>query len=508
MASSHRSSSSFSGSVTNVVKESRTSIDSERSLDIDSPTAHTNGVHNGVDHLDDTDDPLERLQRELDRTKDEKDTLATQYRNLLAKLTQMRTSLGNKLQQDAEELDRREQLVQQLTAEKDDLTATVETLKSELIASHEEAERASSKLDAMRTRTLQENAQETVQRERELRETQMELERCRMERDEWERSALQEQVVSEDVRSTAEALRRDLEVEKVTRARDAAELEKEREKAENLQSVLQDFQAAKDHELRGAVKDYESQLLQTTQSLAEYKHRALTAELQLEESHTNITRTQELEKEIKDKKLLIDKLRHEAVIINEHLMEALRRLRRNSTETNVDRRLVTNVLLSFLTTPRADSKRFEMLSLLASILSWNDPEREKAGLQRIHPSEAPHPSSFWGRSASASSPSRAGADLEKSDETESFSRLWVEFLLTEAASGESPTQPQPAAPPRNSLTSTPGSPPPSGYPLAPSKGRRLSSLGSTGAGAASSPNLLGPPPSRKGKEKERVVSES
>jgi len=106
-----------------------------------------------------------------------------------------------------------------------------------------------------------------------------------------------------------------------------------------------------------------------------------------------------------------------AVIINEHLMEALRRLRRNSTENNVDRRLVTNVILSFLSTPRADSKRFEMLSLLSSILSWSDPEREKAGLQRINSSDASHASSFWGRSASASTPGKS-AELEKSDETE------------------------------------------------------------------------------------------
>ncbi|KAF8955315.1 hypothetical protein BDZ97DRAFT_1926913 [Flammula alnicola] len=507
MTSSHRSSGSFSGSGSNVVKESRSSIDSERSIDVGSPPILQNGVGspNGVDHDEDTDDPVERLQRELDRTKEEKEKLATQYRNLLTKLTQMRTSLGNKLQQDAEELDRREQLVQQLTAEKEDLTATVETLKTELIASHEEAERASSKLDVMRSRVLQESALENMHREKELRETQMELERCRMERDEWERSAQQEQVISEDARSTVEALRRDLGLETAARAKDIAELEQEREKTENLQSVLQDFQAAKDHELRQAVKDYESQLFQATQSLAEYKHRALTAELQLEESHTNITRTQELEKEIKEKKLLIDKLRHEAVIVNEHLMEALRRLRRNSTETNVDRRLVTNVLLSFFSTPRADSKRFEMLSLLASILSWNDQEREKAGLQRINPSEGAHHTSFWSRSSSASSTVRAGAELDKSDETESFSRLWVEFLLTEAAGGESPSQA--AAPPRNSIASIPGSPTTPGYPSSHIKGtRRLSSLGS--AAMSSSPNLLGPPPSKKGKEKERVVSES
>jgi len=129
-----------------------------------------------------------------------------------------------------------------LTAEKEDLTTTIATLQSELIASHEEAERASSQLDAMRSRVLQENAQENLHRERELRETHLELERCRMERDEWERSAMQEQVVSEDAKTMIESLRRDLELETAARAREGAELEREREKAENLQSVLQDFQ--------------------------------------------------------------------------------------------------------------------------------------------------------------------------------------------------------------------------------------------------------------------------
>jgi GRAB domain len=102
-------------------------------------------------------------------------------------------------------------------------------------------------------------------------------------------------------------------------------------------------------------------------------------------------------------------------------MEALRRLRRNSlaTDTNVDRRLVTNVLLSFLTTPREDAKRFEMLGLLATILVWTDPEREKAGLQRA---QGPVPrssssSSFWSRSP-PTSPAKAASELEKTDETE------------------------------------------------------------------------------------------
>jgi outer membrane murein-binding lipoprotein Lpp len=194
-----------------------------------------------------------------------------------------------------EELDRREVLVQQLQAQNDDLTSTVEMLKEELISTSAEAERASSELDNMRSRAFEESAQENLVRERELRETQTELERCRMEKEEWERMAMQDKVVADEARSNAEMYRRDLELEREARERDAAELESEREKSENLQSVLQDFQAgerplvsfffgpnastAKDHELRQAVKDYNSQLTQVTQSLAEYKHRALTAEV-------------------------------------------------------------------------------------------------------------------------------------------------------------------------------------------------------------------------------------
>ena len=73
---------------------SRLSLDSDRG----SPSPP---VVNGHSNEDDSLDPLTRLQRELDRTKEEKESLAEQYRTLLTKLTTMRTTLGNKLKQDA-----------------------------------------------------------------------------------------------------------------------------------------------------------------------------------------------------------------------------------------------------------------------------------------------------------------------------------------------------------------------------------------------------------------------
>jgi hypothetical protein len=138
------------------------------------------------------------------------------------------------------------------------------------------------------------------------------------------------------------------------------------------------------------------------------------------------------------------------------------------------RRLVTNVLLSFLTTHRADSKRFEMLSLLSTILSWDDNEREKAGLQR---------SGATGKAGSKASSEKGKTRTknERSAEEEaamneasrpkfitrcadpqSFSNLFVEFLLKEASQGQgrasvsSPSNP----------TSPMRSPPPSGGSLA------------------------------------------
>ncbi len=51
--------------------------------------------------------------------------------------------------------------------------------------------------------------------------------------------------------------------------------------------------------------------------------------------------------------------------------------------------MVSNVLITFLNTPRGDSKRFEMLQVLGSILSWNDTQREQVGLQKVTGLSAP-----------------------------------------------------------------------------------------------------------------------
>jgi hypothetical protein len=74
-------------------------------------------------------------------------------------------------------------------------------------------------------------------------ELQSELERCRIERDEWEQALQSERVVSDEAKANLVIVRRELDLEKDARAKDTNELAGERERSANLQSVLEDFQS-------------------------------------------------------------------------------------------------------------------------------------------------------------------------------------------------------------------------------------------------------------------------
>jgi GRAB domain len=113
----------------------------------------------------------------------------------------------------------------------------------------------------------------------------------------------------------------------------------------------------------------------------------------LEENQKELDRLKPFESEVKEKSALLGKTRHEgslpspsqlmtAVILNEHLTKALRLLKRASPSSTVDKQVITNFLVQFLSLPREDTKRYEILNLISSLLEWNDEQRQKAGLAR------------------------------------------------------------------------------------------------------------------------------
>lgn len=130
-------------------------------------------------------------------------------------------------------------MIQTLSAENEDLSTTISTLNSELITSNDEAERLSAELDTLRNRSLEDSAYESSLRERDVAE----LERVRLEKDEWERAAQEERVVSEELRVQVEKMKRQLEIEGEEREAQVREVIREKKTSANLQSVLEDFQA-------------------------------------------------------------------------------------------------------------------------------------------------------------------------------------------------------------------------------------------------------------------------
>lgn len=101
---------------------------------------------------------------------------------------------------------------------------------------------------------------------------------------------------------------------------------------------------------------------------------------ELEKMREDVDLKEKYEKECKDRVLQIGKLRHEAIILNEHLTKALSMLKQSSDSESVDKELMSNLLISFVAIPRADPRKFEVLELISSFLNWDDDKKRQAGL--------------------------------------------------------------------------------------------------------------------------------
>lgn len=125
-------------------------------------------------------------------------------------------------------------------------------------------------------------------------------------------------------------------------------------------------------ELKKSVETYESQINDLRKQVQAAESASATAKATLDQTQKDLERALPFEKEVKEKNLLIGKLRHEAVTLNEHLTKALRILKKGRPEDNVDRQIITNYFLHFLSIDRSDPKKFEALQLISALLGWTD----------------------------------------------------------------------------------------------------------------------------------------
>jgi chromosome segregation ATPase len=389
------------------------------------------------------------VKEELEQTQESKEHAETQYRNLLGKVNTIRSQLGERLKADAAELEQARERIEELENSQKATQEENEKLEESISDLTKELSTQSTEIESLRSRTnlsssnFAKERDDLLSQQAYLRE---EYEVAKQAMQDWEILATEERSRREALSERTQELEDQLQTLRESYERAQSDSETQNTTVDGLQRALRDLQDERKRELREMVESTQSQLesLRTQTTTAETTAADLTT--QLESLQAELLRLAPFEKEVKEKNLLIGKLRHEAVILNDHLTKALRFLKRGKPEDNVDRQLVSNHFLQFLQLERSDPKKFQVLQLIAALLGWDEAQREQAGLVRsgqpsgftlANPTGSLRvPLSPFRRMSSTPTLNNDFSPLSPGLEgKESLAELWSEFLEREAESG-------------------------------------------------------------------------
>ncbi|KAI9469157.1 hypothetical protein LPJ78_003717 [Coemansia sp. RSA 989] len=365
---------------------------------------------------------LEDSKYELDEATQAREELSKDYDLLLERIGTMRDALKAKMNAESEELKR--------------LRAEAAAAKQKLAQRDAETEQQSSdaqkqRKDLVEIRKALWESQETVstlryeyQEAAEQHEQQLNEIKARM-------AAAEEQAELDSrqnmqLEERIEMLQNDLNQALNAESQWVEEREVHLVTIQNLQSALETLQASKDSDVDMAVESLREELRQSTATQREAVARAEQAEARLRRTELSGATAEQCQQKISDQAAEIERLRHEVSVLKDHLNESMRRLREESNEFNLDKRVITNLIVGFLALPYGDSKRYEILQLMSSILQFSEEQQEKVGLIRKAGRRVPVQS---GPGTPASETSLANGDTK-----DSFSDQWISFLLRESSS--------------------------------------------------------------------------
>jgi chromosome segregation ATPase len=284
------------------------------------------------------------IKTELEESETAKDNAETQYQHLLGRINTIKATLGERLKADKIEIAEAKEQIEDLEAQNESSQKRIESLEAELKRLEAESDDSSKELSSLRNR--HNLSQQNWINEREdlifqVRQLRDEAEAAKEAMGDWEVVAMEErskwEALTEKVRDLEEhfGLQQDA-LEEAVRERNSHS-----QSLEGLQRTLRDLQEARKRELRDMVESYEEQVGSLKKLVQESDSRAADAEEGRHSLQTELDRLAPFEKEVKEKNLLIGKLRHEAIVLNDHLTKALRFLKKAKPEDNVDRYLLT-----------------------------------------------------------------------------------------------------------------------------------------------------------------------
>ncbi|POS83007.1 hypothetical protein EPUL_004534, partial [Erysiphe pulchra] len=384
---------------------------------------------------------IENLKTELNESNAAREVAETQYQNLLERVNTIKSSLGERFKADRQELADAKTQIEELEAQRDTFEDRVMELELKLKQLDREHQDSLDKISSLQNQlNLSKNDLSQLREDFAIQTRQLkdDVIAANEATNGWEMLAREERSVREGLEDRI----KDLE-EQISSQREALEsaVLKRDTYLENLEALgknIKDIQDAQKRELKQMVESYENQLRISDEHFQKAEARATEAELSRCSLQVELERLLPVEKELKEKNLLIGKLRHEAIVLNDHLTKALRFLKKAKPEDNIDRQIVTNHFLHFLALDRSDPKKFQVLQLIASLLNWTDEQKEQAGLTR------PGTSSLSQRLPTTNfhrTPSTQSLSLELLNDVptkkESLSDLWKGFLERSVDENES-----------------------------------------------------------------------
>lgn len=392
---------------------------------------------------------LSGVKDELQQTQEGKEHAETQYQKLLGKVNTIRTQLGERLKADAAELETARERIDELESSNRTAGEENERLQEQVSKLNTEKESQASEIEELRNRTnlsqgnWVKERDELVQKEAYMRE---EYEVAKQAMQDWEILATEERSRREALEERVQELEEQLSGQREAYERVRSEADTQGSTVDGLQRALRDLQEERKRELREMVEQTQAQLDALRAQTKAAEDAAADLRKDLSTTQQDLSRALPFEKEVKEKNLLIGKLRHEAVILNDHLTKALRFLKRGKPEDNVDRQIVTNHFLQFLQLDRSDPKKFQVLQLIAALLGWDEQQREQAGLLRQGSGHASAggslrvPMSPFRRTPSTPALTGTFDPMSPSSDVggrESLAELWSDFLEREAEQGTS-----------------------------------------------------------------------
>ncbi|CCK68004.1 Rud3p KNAG_0A03170 [Huiozyma naganishii CBS 8797] len=372
---------------------------------------------------------LRMKDTEMEKLRTERDAKESQYNTLLSRISSMKDVFQN-LRDSKQELENvQEQLqeyesqnlrlknkVSSTSKENEELRTTVTTLNKEYDSMESEYENLQKQVTSY---------------ERQIEKCEIKLEHATESHSdelnayikEIENLTLKIQKLTVALENSHQSIS-DLKSERQELAHDLATSEST---LSNLKQTIADLEATlntKEESLREDCKDRDLQIKAIRAQLDTALEEKTAQGEQISSLKSQISAMEEevflkekFEKEVKDKTLQIGKLRHEAIILNDHLRKAMGMLKQSSESEMVDKELISNLLISFVSIPRADPKKFEVLQLLSNFLNWDDEKKQQAGLVG------------GTNSIQKADKNDKGSSMSK---TQSFISMWTDFLEKES----------------------------------------------------------------------------